>query len=1187
MNNLRNILLILVAWAICAFQASAAEESKPKPPEEIRHPIAQVASAAEESKPKPPEPMQATLFPGETLTYQGVSVTWVVEPGEQRPKSDTGITTPTGHLKFVGPTAKLDSVPLPFQVTYIGEPGKPGRRPSWDRRMIGLYLDEVLVWVDGKLEQGGSRAVTLMRFQEKENHFDAAFNESLEVYLSYLCPVRLNQWELTLSEKPVRYPDGSEFFQITARNTETGEKVMIPATSGALKKAGRFTFQIGELYPETRTVVIRLSAEKDLSIRGRDAYAEITFPQMMKYGEFLNSLTQKYGFEIEWVPYPENQPESVEFAKNTTPRRGYPSNRNVGVLGNMLKQYFTDAQTPLAHEWRDATHLRVWAADYARVAEEKKAKEAAQAEEERIQAETSQELEKLKASFHQKYNLLAKTYVLGGLGAKTAAEYLRSEFQFPRSYYLFHDCYYTDLAANEFYPRDARLPLLEKGKYHFVTSVPVEELKQRSLEEPLRTLLMGNLKAQVTESVLVDERSNSLIVSTIPQTQARISDLLSQLDQMIDTRAAAGPILRFRVEVVLLRGRKDSAEVAEGIPLSFQVNGIITEISVRPGAQVKTGDVIARLDASDIRSKYETLKLEGDKNKSRYETELRKLDIAKAREKAGVTEGAQLMDAEMAAKEAQYALARNEIEMENLQDQMGHYTLQSPSDGIVNYAAGRLRPGLPIQSGDLVVTLIPAAPSADKAEKPGKEAKNPEKVVEKKPEKKEPTLAERYGISAEDMQLLGAKSLSEMGRGVLSLSGDKGETGRAVVNLTPQYQCELQYQDFRSPYLIARARLQSPAASGGAAKPVIENTVYLEPGKPSAEGITNLSEALILVVQLHDIQAMGLGQMAQGAQEITLNTNSRDMRNLGPLSLRLSKVNENDPNNDRDDTCELIVNAPEEIVTITLDESGQAQFTRDWQWQAIDVRPSSGTKTGEGTARIRIRYAPDPRFPVRKKEKVDAASMPQGDQEVALNTSSRDMKIVGPLSLRLRRVNANDPKNNRDDTCELIANTDTQSMTVTLDESGAPQFVEDWRFQAVDVQPTSGTKTTQGTARIRIRYVPASTRGQDTGTGSDLIPPGGMEVTLNTSSRDMKNLGPLSLRLRRVNGNDARNDRDDTCELIVNTDTQSMTITLEEGGLPKFVEDWRFQAMDVRPTGGANSTQGTARIRISRPSAGT
>jgi hypothetical protein len=278
-----------------------------------------------------------------------------------------------------------------------------------------------------------------------------------------------------------------------------------------------------------------------------------------------------------------------------------------------------------------------------------------------------------------------------------------------------------------------------------------------------------------------------------------------------------------------------------------------------------------------------------------------------------------------------------------------------------------LRPGQSVGRGDLVARFIPASPSAEKVEKSGKEVKNPEKVVEKKPEKKEPTLAERYGISAEDMQLLGAKSLSEMGRGVLNLSGDKGETGRAVVNLTPQYQCELQYQDYRSPYLIARARLQSPAASGGAAKPVIENTVYLEPGKPSAEGITNLSEALILVVQLHDIQAMGFGQMAQGDQEITLNTSRGEMTNVGPLSLRLRRVNGNDAKNDRDDTCELIVNTDTWSITIKLEEGGPVKFVEDWRFQAVDVQPTTGAKDGEGTARIRIFHArPDVGGQVRR-----------------------------------------------------------------------------------------------------------------------------------------------------------------------------------------------------------------------------
>jgi hypothetical protein len=101
--------------------------------------------------------------------------------------------------------------------------------------------------------------------------------------------------------------------------------------------------------------------------------------------------------------------------------------------------------------------------------------------------------------------------------------------------------------------------------------------------------------------------------------------------------------------------------------------------------------------------------------------------------------------------------------------------------------------------------------------------------------------------------------------------------------------------------------------------------------------------------------------------------------------------------------------------------------------------------------------------------------MPLGEQEIILGTIRDEITNVGPLRLNLRRVNVNDPQNDRDDTCELIANTDTQSMTVTLEEGGAPQFVGGWRFQAVDVQPAtgakSGTQSGKGTARIRILHV--------------------------------------------------------------------------------------------------------------------
>jgi len=76
------------------------------------------------------------------------------------------------------------------------------------------------------------------------------------------------------------------------------------------------------------------------------------------------------------------------------------------------------------------------------------------------------------------------------------------------------------------------------------------------------------------------------------------------------------------------------------------------------------------------------------------------------------------------------------------------------------------------------------------------------------------------------------------------------------------------------------------------------------------------------------------------------------------------------------------------------------------------------------------------------------------------------------------------------------------------------------------------------------------------------------------------------VRLRGVHKNDAKDDRDDTCELVVRTDTQSITMTLDEGGQAQFAEDWQLQAIDVRPAPGAN-IEGAARIRITPPSAGT
>jgi hypothetical protein len=156
-----------------------------------------------------------------------------------------------------------------------------------------------------------------------------------------------------------------------------------------------------------------------------------------------------------------------------------------------------------------------------------------------------------------------------------------------------------------------------------------------------------------------------------------------------------------------------------------------------------------------------------------------------------------------------------------------------------------------------------------------------------------------YGLAEGDLQLFGFDAATELGRGVVALAGRRGTEGQALVSLTDSYAAEFEFQDVRPPYLIVKGRLvekqavsqaakaaaPSPGAGadqqmlmmgmmrdggappGGSApsgpaktrtddsagKALMENTLYLEKDKPSVLGLTNLRQALILVVRLHDV----------------------------------------------------------------------------------------------------------------------------------------------------------------------------------------------------------------------------------------------------------------------------------------------------------------------------------------------
>jgi hypothetical protein len=113
-----------------------------------------------------------------------------------------------------------------------------------------------------------------------------------------------------------------------------------------------------------------------------------------------------------------------------------------------------------------------------------------------------------------------------------------------------------------------------------------------------------------------------------------------------------------------------------------------------------------------------------------------------------------------------------------------------------------------------------------------------------------------------------------LGKALVDVLAEAGPSGRALTTLGEEYQCELEFQEERPPYVIIKGRLMENRvnaaldkvrASGlmsemdyqkeknlnaSASRVLLENSVFLEPGKPALLGVTNLNQALILLLRL-------------------------------------------------------------------------------------------------------------------------------------------------------------------------------------------------------------------------------------------------------------------------------------------------------------------------------------------------
>jgi hypothetical protein len=79
-----------------------------------------------------------------------------------------------------------------------------------------------------------------------------------------------------------------------------------------------------------------------------------------------------------------------------------------------------------------------------------------------------------------------------------------------------------------------------------------------------------------------------------------------------------------------------------------------------------------------------------------------------------------------------------------------------------------------------------------------------------------------------------------------------------------------------------------------------------------------------------------------------------------------------------------------------------------------------------------------------------------------------EMEFRG-LNIRVRRVNENDPKDEYDDSVELIMRSPTQSSEITLNEFMSTYF-DDYEIIAEEIKPSGGRG--EGRVKLIVRYVP-------------------------------------------------------------------------------------------------------------------
>jgi hypothetical protein len=272
------------------------------------------------------------------------------------------------------------------------------------------------------------------------------------------------------------------------------------------------------VFEETKTTQVRLEAEPDYTIRGKDAFIDkfdLGDHLHRPIKDFLDEFGGKYGFEVKWIPYPDH-PESVEIAQNFNLNLSYSGVNNITVE-KIIKDLAGD-NSFLTFDWKAPTILAVSYKNYDKYLEYKK-----------HEGEKKGKDQKTREEFKKDYSLETRAYQIKTVSVQTAKSLITPEL----------DTYFLAMVDN-----DAHL----------------EIIPGRNVNKKLPIIKTD----KVEESVEADEKTGMLFLTATKKTHEKFESLMVAMDAWVGKAAPTAEAKPYKVIVTLLEGSKGTA-AAQGM----------------------------------------------------------------------------------------------------------------------------------------------------------------------------------------------------------------------------------------------------------------------------------------------------------------------------------------------------------------------------------------------------------------------------------------------------------------------------------------------------------------------------------------------------------------------------------------------------------------------------------------------